>query len=343
VNDSWILQEIRQALPLVDKQTRSMAFTGGASDKTKTVAHLPAACHDEATAVEFLEAQRWGDSHPCPRCGSADGVYQMEGKDGKRSPRFLWRCRDCNGQHTVRIGSIFEDSKIPLRHWCYAFWAACASKKGVSALQIKRMTGLSYKSSLCMMHRVRFAMFEGPTDGPTLSGDVEVDETYVGGKPRYKGIVNKGRMGRGTDKFPVLAIVQRGGKVRAMSVAAVTSKNLKEEIRKHVAKTATIYTDEAPVYNGLESEFEGGHKRIKHQKNQYVDGNTHTNTVEGFFSLLKRGMFGTFHSVSREHLHRYIAEFEFRYNTRKLDDGARTVLAIKGAEGKRLLYRQPSA
>jgi transposase-like protein len=266
----------------------------------------------------------------------------MDGKDGARNPRYLWRCRDCNAQHTVRTGTVFEDSKIPLRHWCYAFWAACASKKGVSALQIKRMTGLSYKSALFLMHRVRFAMADGPGDGPKLNGRVEIDETYVGGKPRYKGIINHGRMGRGTDKFPVLAMVERGGSVRAMTLPKVNSNNLKAEIRKNISLTATVYTDEYPLYKFIASEFEGGHKRIRHAQRQYVQGDVHTNTVEGFFSLLKRGMMGTFHSVSREHLHRYVAEFAFRYNTRKLDDGERTSIAIKNAEGKRLLYRQPS-
>jgi transposase-like protein len=175
-----------------------------------------------------------------------------------------------------------------------------------------------------------------------LSGRVEVDETYVGGKPRYKGIVNKGRMGRGTDKFPVLAMVERGGNVRAMTIPKVNGNNLKAEIRKNIDTNATVYTDAYRLYNFIGAEFKGGHKKIHHHKNEYVKGDVHTNTVEGFFSLLKRGMFGTFHSVSREHLHRYVAEFQFRYNTRKLDDGERTSIAIKSAEGKRLLYRQPS-
>ena len=128
-----------------------------AGDKSETVAQLPRACQDETLAVEFMERQRWGDRPACARCGS-DAVYQMQGRDGKRSARYLWRCKSCDKQYTVRIGTVFEDSRIPLRHWCYGFWAACASKKGVSALQIKRMTGLSYKSALFMMHRIRWAM-----------------------------------------------------------------------------------------------------------------------------------------------------------------------------------------
>src|SRR5437868_2883100 len=154
-----------------------------AAAKSEIVAALPAACSDELAAVEFIECQRWSDEPACPRCGDTD-VYQMRGRDGKRNKRFLWLCRGCGDQFTVRIGTVFEDSRIPLRHWCYAFWTACASKKGVSALQIKRQTGLSYKSALFLMHRIRFAMAPDQAAAPKLSGVVECDETYCGGKPR---------------------------------------------------------------------------------------------------------------------------------------------------------------
>src|SRR3989440_3162357 len=186
-----------------------------AAAKSEIVAALPAACSDELTAVEFIERQRWGDEPACPRCGDTD-VYQMRGRNGERNARFLWDCRGCRRQFTVRIGTVFEDSRIPLRHWCYAFWAACASKKGVSALQIKRQTGLSYKSALFLMHRIRYAMT--PTRSPRLDGTVEVDETYVGGKPRQPSIQQINAMtyderkpyfaarsqyrGRGTKKVP---------------------------------------------------------------------------------------------------------------------------------------------
>src|SRR5437667_2756046 len=153
-----------------------------AIDKSEIVATLPRACQDETAAVEFMETQRWGDDPACPHCGIVD-VYQMrDRKTGKRSHRYLWRCKGCDRQFTVRIGTVFEDSRIPMRYWCYAFWAACASKKGVSALQIKRMTGLSYKSALFMMHRIRFAMADDHSAPPPLKGTVEAD---VGGKPRH--------------------------------------------------------------------------------------------------------------------------------------------------------------
>lgn len=321
-----------------------------AGDKSALVATLPRACSDERNAVEFMERQRWGDTPACPRCGDTD-VYQMRGRNGERNARFLWDCRGCRRQFTVRIGTVFEDSRIPVRHWCYAFWAACASKKGVSALQIKRQTGLSYKSALFLMHRIRYAMAETP-DGP-LSGIVEVDETYVGGKPRakeLKAISAEGwrsfKKGRRADflqrKVPVVALVERGGRARVIAPTHVSGANLRQIIEANVARSAHLMTDELNPYRKIGRAF-ARHDTVTHSRHEYVRGRVSTNTVEGFFSLLKRGLIGTFHHVSRKHLHRYLSEFEFRYNTRKLDDGERTVRAIRAAEGKRLMvgYRQP--
>jgi transposase-like protein len=259
----------------------------------------------------------------------------------------LWLCKGCKRQFTVRIGTVFEDSRIPLMHWCYAFWAACSSKKGVSAKQIQRQTGLSYKSALFLMHRIRFAMADN-YDGP-LSGEVEVDETYVGGKPRYKtpdpsrpGLSKKGPTPNFKDrKTPVVALVERRGRVRARVVTGVTADNLKGAIRQYVDRSARIFTDERPAYKGIGDEYAGGHEWVTHPRGEYVRGDVHTNTVEGFFSLLKRGVYGTFHAVSKKHLHRYVSEFEFRYNTRHMDDGERVLEAIRGAEGKRLMYAVP--
>jgi transposase-like protein len=312
--------------------------------KSVIVKALPAACADELTAVEFMEAQRWGDTPACPRCGATD-VYQMRGRDGQRSKRYLWRCRDCAAQYTVRIGTVFEDSRIPLRHWCYAFWAACASKKGVSALQIKRQTGLSYKSALFMMHRIRYAMSDDT--GSPLNGIVEVDETYVGGKPRKGSALPHSlgyghKRGPGPDfkdrKTPVVAMLERGGNVRAVVPKHVTAANLRRVIRQHIAPTAHLMTDELRPYRTIGREY-AKHDTVNHSRNEYARGNVTTNTVEGFFSLLKRGLIGTFHCVSRKHLHRYVSEFAFRYNQRNVNDGARTLAAIRGAEGKRLTYR----
>lgn len=300
---------------------------------------LPLACANEAAAVEFMEKLRWGDLPCCPLCASV-AVYQMQdSKTGQRQANYRWRCRDCKQQYTVRKGTVFEDSRIELRHWCFAFWRASTSKKGVSALEIHRQTGLSYKSSLFMLHRIRFAMADSVV-GP-LSGQVEVDETYVGGKPRNKGPHNK--RGHGTKKQPVMALVERGGKVKTKPIADTTAKTLKQFIRDNVDRSATILSDENSAYTGIGAEFDGGHHTVAHSKREYVRGEVHSNTVEGFFSLVKRALYGVYHNVSKEHLHRYMSEFEFRYNNRHLDDGDRTNAAIKAAEGKRLMYKTPAA
>jgi len=308
-----------------------------ASDKSEIVAKIPKACSDETAAVEFMEEQRWNGEVACPSCGVLE-VYQMKDRQtGQRNRRFLWRCKGCLRQVTVRTGTVFEDSKIPLMHWCYAFWAACASQKGVSALQIKRQTGLTYKSALFMMHRIRYAMAEPAGTTVPLMGTVEADETYVGGKPRYKG---QSKRGRGTRKAPVVALVERGGNVRAVSMERIGPGQLQAAIRQHVDPKARIITDDFNPYKGIARYFGGGHETVKHSAGEYVRGDVHTNTVEGFFAIVKRGMMGVFHSVSKRHLHRYLSEFQFRYNTRKIDDGARMALAIKMGDGKRLLYRE---
>lgn len=306
-----------------------------AKDKSAVVASLPLACADERAAVEFLEKSRWDDHPGCPHCGAVD-VYKMKDrKTGERNRRFLWRCRPCGKQFTVRVGTVYEDSLIPLRYWCYVFWAACSSKKGVSALQIKRQTGLSYKSALFMMHRVRAAM-HGTGYKTMLTGTVEADETYVGGKPRNKGMGAKFR-GRATRKTPVFAVVERGGGVRACVVQKLDKVTLTAEIKKHVDPSARVITDESPVYKKL-SGFAGGHETVHHASLEFARGDVHSNTVEGFFSLIKRGFYGTYHAVSKKHLGRYVDEFAFRYDTRRMDDGERTVRAIRQAEGVRLMY-----
>ena len=317
-----------------------------AGAKSQLVAALPLACQDEKAAVAFMERQRWGESAACPRCGDMD-VYQIKNRQtGERTKRFLWDCRGCRQQFTVRIGTVFEDSRIPLKFWCYAFWKACSSKKGVSALQIQRETGLSYKSALFLMHRIRWAMT--PTnDGGPLEGTVEVDETYMGGRVRHRNrkagepFVKGSHQAMGGNKVPVVAMVERGGRVRARVVPDVSARNLRQMIREHVSPSARLMTDESSLYPSLGKDFEGGHETVKHSIGEYGRGDAYTNTVEGFFSLLKRGVYGVFHNVSKRHLHRYVSEFEFRYNTRKLEDGERTRLAIQGADGKRLTYREP--
>lgn len=299
-----------------------------------TILEIPMACADEKAAVEFMERKRWGDSPSCPRCGSVS-VYQMkDSKTGERQADYRWRCKDCKDQYTVRIGTVFEDSRIPMRHWCYGFWRAATSKKGVSALEIHRHTGVSYKSALFMLNRIRFAM-AGSAPEP-LSGPVEVDEAYIGGKPRYKG---NNKRGHGTSKQPIMALVEREGRVKTRPVPNVSANTLMTVIRENVSWNSAIITDENRAYEGIGDEYLGGHHTVCHSAKEYVRGPVHSNTVEGFFSIVKRGMHGIYHSVSKEHLHRYLAEFEFRYNRRELEDGERTIAAIKGAEGKRLTYK----
>jgi len=315
-----------------------------ASNKSGIVAKLPRACMDETAAVEFFEEQRWGNDPRCGHCESRE-VYQMKDrKTGQRNKRFLWKCRSCGKQFTVRVNSIYEDSKIPMHHWAYAFWAACCSKKGVSSLQIKRQTGLTYKSALFMMPRIRFAMapnFAAEAKLGTVSGIIEADETYVGGKPRYHVTGKTGfRHGptEGTGKAPVIAIVERGGNIRSFAPADVTSANVARILRDNALLGSQLMTDRSPVYRNIGKQF-ARHGRTNYSAGEYArpDG-THSNTIESAFSLLKRGIMGTFHNVSRKHLHRYVAEFDFRWNNRYVDDGARTVNAIRQAPGKRLRY-----
>lgn len=315
-----------------------------AEAKSETVAALPVACADERAAVEFLEAQRWGDTPNCPRCGDVD-VYQMRDRTtGERQTNYRWRCKGCKAQYTVRVGTVMEDSPIPLRYWCAAFWAVCASKKGISAKQLQREIGLgSYKSALHMLHRVRWAMAPAnATDAETggkLAGTVETDETYVGGKPRYKGQRRPGRPSPKV-KAPVVGMVERGGRLRLRHVADLSAPTLRGAIREHIATSARLITDELNYYTRVGREFEGGHDVVTHSAGEYARGDVTTNTIESVFALVKRSIYGTWHSVSRRHLHRYLAEVEFRYNTRTLDDGARTVLAIQGADHKRLTYKE---
>ncbi|MDE3148969.1 MAG: IS1595 family transposase [Acidobacteriota bacterium] len=312
-----------------------------ATHKSEIVRQLPLACSDELAAVEFVEAQRWNGSPVCPRCGSA-GVSQMKGKDGSRNARFLWRCRGCKRQYTVRVGTIMEDSPVPFRHWCYAFWAACASKKGVSAKQIERQTGVTYKTALFMMHRIRWAMAPANDElGSKLEGIVEADEAYVGGKPRKSH--RRFKQNKASQKPVVFGMVQRGGSVRLRHLPSVKGRYLKTAMRQHIAKSARLMTDEAKMYKAIGREFEGGHDRVFHKQYDYAHGDVTTNTIEGVFALLKRSLTGTYHSVTKKHLHRYLSEVEYRYNTREMDDGERTAMAIRHAFGKRLTYKEQTA
>ena len=220
--------------------------------KSDTVREIPSACCNELAAVEFLEKQRWGNAPACMKCGSVS-VYKMgDAKTGERNKRFLWRCHDCKEQYTVRTGTVYEESRIPLRHWCYAFWRACTSKKGVSALEIKRQCQISYKSALFLMTRIRFAMAPD-SNAPKLTGIVECDETYIGPRrPRYKGTSKKGR---GTSKQPVFVAVERDGQLRRRVIADVTMATIGQAVREEVDRRAHLMTDEYTSYTRVGPEY----------------------------------------------------------------------------------------
>lgn len=306
--------------------------------KSEVIKNVPKICADELAAVEFFEEQRWGDTPACVHCGSVEVYKMVDRKTGERSKRFLWRCLDCKQQYTVRIGTVYEESRLPLRHWCYAFWRAATSKKGVSALEISRNCQITYRSALFLMNRIRFAM--APDDAtPKLSGVVECDETWVGGKPRVKGISKRGR---GTKKTPVFAAVERNGRIRRRVVADVTGDTLKDAIRDVVDPRARIMTDENSSYRGIGNEY-ASHETVRHGAKEYARGDVHCNTAESSFALVKRGIMGIYHNVSKKHLHRYIWQYDFLWNNRELNDGERMVLAVQASEGKRLMYKGPIA
>jgi len=291
----------------------------------------------EQQAVAFLEQQRWGDAPTCPRCAAAE-VYQMKGVDGQRNKDYRWRCKGCKQMFTVRTGTIFEETRLPLRVWVYAFWKACSSKKGISALQLSREMEVTHKSALFVLRRIRHGL--GQDDAPKLTGTVEADEVYVGGKPRYRG-TKPGRPGPNSNKTAVMGMVQRGGDVRFQMMERLTADRMREVIAENADLTCRLITDDFPKYRTIGRIFEGGHEVVRHGEREYarVGTDVHSNTIEGVFSLIKRGVMGTFHSISRKHLPNYLNEFEFRYNTRKVNDGARVTAAIRRVEGKRLTYR----
>ncbi len=296
---------------------------------------------DPVAAAEYLESLRWPDGVVCAKCGESEREpYLLKGKSLKG--RRVWKCRACRKQFTVMVGTIFESSHVPLNKWLAAFYLLCTSKKGMSAHQLHRMLGVTYKTAWFMFHRIREAMKE-PAFAGKLSGVVEADETYVGGKRKNKhGKETRGRPPQKDGlktKAPVLSLVERGGKVRSQRVANVTAKELERVISEQVDLNARLMTDELRSYEKIGSML-ADHRSISHGRGEYAVGEVHVNTVEGYFSILKRGINGVYHHVSRTHLHRYLHEFDFRYNNRDLSDSARTVRALAKGEGKRLRYAE---
>jgi len=289
---------------------------------------IPELSEDEARS--YLESLLWPEGPVCPHCESKD-TYRMKGASIRAG---LLRCRACEKKFTVTVGTIFEDTHVPLAKWVKAFHLMCSSKKGISALQLQRNLGLgSYKTAWHMAHRVRLAMRCEPL-ARMLRGTVEVDEAYIGGKPRHG--TGPHKRGRGTAKAPVFVLIERGGKAHNRPVDRVDGATLKTAIREMVHRSATIYTDEYGAYTGIGQHFAGGHHAVKHALGEYSRDGINTNTAESYFALLKRGIHGTFHRVSRRHLHRYCDEFSFRWNARQIPDAERRDIALGQTVGKRL-------
>lgn len=290
---------------------------------------------DANKAREHLEALHWPNGPVCPHCGNcdADRISKLAGKSTRPG---VYKCKECAKPFTVTVGTIFEDSKIPLNKWLLAFRLLCGGKKGFSAHELHRALGITYKSAWFLMHRIRTAMEDegGPLGGPGKI--VESDEAFVGGKKRNR---LSGKVAR---KKKVVALIERDGRARSIHVANIHANTVRSALVTNIDRASTLMTDEANVYRAVGKEF-ARHGHVLHAGRTYAKGDIHSNSAENFFSILKRGVIGTYHHWSEAHIHRYLVEFDFRYSTRDLTDAKRTAEAVKGARGKRLMYRQPSS
>lgn len=294
--------------------------------------------HDADKAREWLEARIWPDGPICPKCGVINQATLMKGKSHRPG---LYQCNACREPFTVTVGTLYERSKIPLNKWLAATHLMMASKKGMSALQVGRMLGVSKKTAWFLCHRIRESLRETSTEPLGGAGKVvEFDETYVGGKERNKHAHKRHSMGGGIGKEPVFALVERGRRVRSMHMPEVTGKSLRPILDAQIAAESRTMSDDggARVYHGRAT-----HASVNHSIGEYVRGDVHTNTVEGYFSIMKRGIVGTYHHVSPQHLKRYLAEFDWRYNEREglgVSDAERMAKSIPGIVGKRMTYRR---
>lgn len=290
--------------------------------------------HDADAAREELERTLWPNGPVCPRCGGMERITVVKG--GRAG---LYRCGPCKRQFTVTVGTVFESSHVPLNLWLQAVYLMCSSKKGISSHQLMRTLGVQYKTAWFMTHRIREAMKAGNL--PPIGGagaTVEIDETFIGKKQGER--VRRGY----AHKHAVLTLVERGGSARSFHVEGTKAADLLPIIKAHVAPCTRVMTDEAGQYAHLGKHFTE-HDFVRHGMGEYARGLIHTNTVEGFYSVFKRGMKGVYQHCSERHLHRYVAEFDFRYNNRSrlgIEDGARTRRALMGIVGKRLTYRDSS-
>jgi transposase-like protein len=307
--------------------------------------------HDEPAAFAFLESILWASGTVCPKCGTIGEAGKLEGvrsKGSKKNPEGverhgLWKCYACRQQFTVRVGTVFESAHIPLHKMLQAVYLLSSSKKGISAHQIHRALEITYKSAWFLCHRIREAMREGKL--PPMGGEgktVEMDETYIGGRDKNKHANKRPRVGRGgITKEIAFSLVERGGKVRSHHVASVSGKTLRPILAEQLDAASTVMSDTGGAR--LAKDY-AKHGMVNHGIGEYVRGEVSTNSVEGYFSILKRGINGVYHHVSPQHLKRYLAEFDFRYNERSalgVEDAERAAKALQGIVGKRLTYKKP--
>jgi transposase-like protein len=287
---------------------------------------------DPANCREYLVARRWPDGVTCPRCGSKNVLFLEKYN--------RWHCREKHvaPQFTLKTGTVMEDSPIGLDKWLMVMWQIVNSKNGISSCEVHRAIGITQKSAWFMDHRIRFAL--GMGQGAKLSGEVEVDESFIGGKARNMHAAKRAKKITGTggkDKVVVMGMLERGGNVRTMVIDNRRKKQLQAHVHEHVEAGAAIFSDELKSYDGLESDYQ--HAVINHAV-EYANGNVHTNSMENFWSLLKRGLHGTYISVEPFHLFRYLDEQTYRFNNRKMTDAERFDMAVKGIVGKRLTFDQ---
>jgi transposase-like protein len=289
---------------------------------------------DPQVAHDYFVRMRWPNGAACPRCGNVDPHYL-----GDKYRR--WFCKDCKKQFTVKVGTVFEDSPIGFDKWLPAIWLISSNRNGISSCELARALDVTQKTAWFMLHRIRLMLANDSFE--QLRGIIEADETYVGGKHGSKPVSVRRQRKPNTwgnaNKTAVFGMVQRGGKVRAWALPDGTAKQIPPLLKKHGHRDATLYTDSAMFYRHQDEHFLR-HETINHDLEEYVRGEVHTNTIENFWSVLKRMLGGTYISVDAKHLARYVEEEIFRYNERENEDGPRFVKATKGADGKRLTYKE---
>jgi transposase-like protein len=291
---------------------------------------------DDNKAREYLERLRWPNGPVCPHCGSTEGAYALEGKAHRPG---LQKCAACREQFSVTVGTVFESSKIGLAKWMLATYLLTSSKKGISSHQLHRTLGVTYKTAWFMTHRIRLAMDVNVGKLGGNGGIVEADEAFIG---RGKG-AKKGRYPGKKKQNTILALVERDGKVKSTHITGKTFFNVKKAFRTHMDASANLMTDEHKKFRNIGKQF-ASHQTVNHGNKEYARGEVSTNVVEGVFSIFKRGMIGTYQHCNSKHLHRYLAEFDFRYNNRaalECNDAARAARALIAIEGKRLMYGGP--